>query len=168
VGDSFGEDEQEQRDARFWRKISRPLLPASAAPGGLLGEKVQAGRGGAAGPIWPGGLGRGEPARLAGRGRGSSERWADCGGRERLCWGQRGLGEARAQGGVGCAGAGALARALGQTAVMGQGGSGCAGWAEGEGALGYRVGCWAFSISFLFLYILFFSIFSTVSNRTPY
>jgi hypothetical protein len=55
---------------------------------GCWGRKCQAGRGGAAGLIWPGGLGRGEPAHFAGRGRGSSARWADCGGRERLCWGK--------------------------------------------------------------------------------
>jgi hypothetical protein len=53
-------------------------------------------------------------------------------------------------------------------AVMGQGGGkrllrvdrGRAGLQGG--VLGF------FSISFLFLYILFFSVFSTISNRTPY
>jgi hypothetical protein len=39
----------------------------------------------------------------------------------------------------------------------------------GRGRAGLQGGVLGFfSISFLFLYILFFSVFSTISNRTPY
>jgi hypothetical protein len=39
----------------------------------------------------------------------------------------------------------------------------------GRGHAGLQGGVLGFfSISFLFLYILFFSVFSTISNRTPY
>jgi hypothetical protein len=46
VGGSLGEDKQEH-DARSGEKKSRQLLPVSAAPSGLLGEKVPSGPRGA-------------------------------------------------------------------------------------------------------------------------
>jgi hypothetical protein len=81
--------------------------------------------------------------------------WAEgaaCALRARVRWGGAG-GAARGSG---------LARALGQTAMMGQGrGSGCAGWAEGT--LGCRVGCWAF-----FLFLSYFFIFCSFLFSPPF